>query len=182
MFLVTEDTAAMKDRQPQIAIRQAVALIAALLMVICPLTIGADSPPETTTHVLSEPEVSSEGKAFDLADRQAIYEKAKLSYGSAIGYNLILPGWGNLYAEQFFTAGAVLGALMFSTILIGYGVINDQNGYTHAGVGVAGVAYSSSIAIGIWGVSEYNRGLRSSLKIDEFAPRPPKGLSLTLTF
>jgi hypothetical protein len=166
----------MEDWRPHIAVSQRIAMIAAVLSMALPIAVDA-APHSGTT-----PEVAPKAVPFDLADREGIYDEGKLSYGASIGYNLILPGLGNLYVDQFFTAGAVLGALMFSGILIGYGATNDQDRYTRAGLGVAAVAYSSSITMGLWGVSQYNRDLRSSLKIYEFAPIPPTGLSLTLTF
>ncbi len=164
---------------PKLIMRITTSVIAALIWLGVPT--GALAEEATDAVQISTPTgTTTQGQPFDESDRQAIYEEGRLSHAASVGYNLLLPGLGNLYAQQFFTAGVLWGTLMFSGILVGYGMVNDRNGYTYTGLGVGAATYSASFALGVWGVSDYNRNLRSSLKIHEFAP--PKGLTMTLEF
>lgn len=102
---------------------------------------------------------------FGPEHRQQIYGESKLSYGRAVGYSLLLPGAGNVYAEQYFTAGLHFSALLFSLVFMGYGLTTSQSHLVLGGGLLWGGAMLTSSVSGSVGVARYNERLRRQLRV-----------------
>lgn len=122
-------------------------------------TPAANAQPAATNY-------SGDQAFFSLEHRQQLYEESRLSKTDATLKNLLLPGLGNIYTEQYFYAGIALSFMVFTLSFIGYGLVTDQSEFLWFGAATAGLAYGGSIATSIVGVDQYNRRLRQGLKID----------------
>lgn len=114
----------------------------------------------------SDEAVDSDDDAFfGDSHRQRIYEESRLSRTRAVAYNLVLPGLGNIYAEQYLYAGLAMSLMAFATLFAGYGLYTDQSQYVWTGAGTAGAAYLGSIVTSLLGVHAYNEELQGNLNV-----------------
>lgn len=109
---------------------------------------------------------SGDPKFFSREHRQKIYEESRLSVAGAVGRNLLLPGLGNVYAEQYFYAGIAFSLMVFAASFVSYGLVTDQSEFLWTGAATAGVAYVGSIGTSIIGVRKYNLERREGLKVE----------------
>lgn len=139
-----------------------VAIAVAIACALAPLAVVAQTPPPQQSAV----------SAYDdyfMSDehRQKIYEENRQRPHKAVLYTLLLPGLGNVYAEQYLLAGLSFIFAVFAATFIGYGAVNSQPRIIAIGGVVAGVAYGGGIATSLIGVSDNNRRLRRGLKVDK---------------
>ncbi len=133
----------------------------------------------TTTTTTDKP--APEFEFFSSNHRQQIYEQSRLQHSTAALRSLLLPGLGNIYAEQYLFAGIAFTAVAFSAVFISFGLVSDRSDVAWAGAGLLGATYAASIGTSLYGVSQYNEQLRQGLKITA-APPPPTPYGLTLSF
>ena len=98
--------------------------------------------------------------------RRAIYEESRKKPQKAVLYSLLLPGVGNVYAEQYLLAGLSFVLVVFAGTFIGYGIANDQPRIIAIGGVTAALAYGGGVATSLLGVSDHNRKLRQGLKVE----------------
>lgn len=150
------------------------ARIAALVLCV---TVAAPAPlfaqggqdaqaTESTSQPTQNGDESNQGQLFNEAHRKQIYRRSRLSTTTAVLYNLALPGLGNVYAEQYFTAGLAFSLMVFAAVFVSYGLVTRQTEMLWIGAGTAAIAYPTSIVTSIFGVREYNTKLRQGLKLD----------------
>lgn len=111
-----------------------------------------------------------------------IYDESRLSHKRAALYSLALPGLGNIYTEQYFSAGLAFSMLVFSGIFIVYGLRSNRSDVAWMGAGIAGVTYGVSLGTSMRGVTQYNRTLRRSLKVDEAAMLRSSAPTVNISF
>lgn len=115
----------------------------------------------------------AEAEFLSLEHRQQLYEQSRLTVSGAVGRNLLLPGLGNIYTEQYFYAGLAFSFLVFAASFVSYGLVTEQSEFLWFGAGTAGIAYIGSIGTSIVGVEKYNRERREGLKVErDAAPGP----------
>lgn len=124
---------------------------------------------------IEPPSDHSEAEFLGLEHRREIYEASRLTVAGAVGRNLLLPGLGNIYTEQYFYAGLAFSFLVFAASFVSYGLVTDQSEFLWFGAGTAGIAYIGSVSTSVLGVEKYNRERREGLKVEhhEVAPRSP---------
>lgn len=133
------------------------------------LAHAQQAPSETTVvEEASDADASARGEAqfLGLEHRREIYEASRLTVSGAVGRNLLLPGLGNIYTEQYFYAGLAFSFLVFAASFVSYGLVTDQSEFLWIGAGTAGIAYVGSIGTSILGVEKYNRERREGLKVE----------------
>ena len=163
------------------AAQVAVAFMLALACSLAPLRVVAQTP-----AAQQSPSTQIDG-AYDeyfMSDehRQKIYDANRKRVGKAVLYNCLLPGLGNIYAEQYLLAGLAFVFVAFSATFIGYGLANEQSNVVAVGGVTALIAYGGSIGTSIYGVSNHNRELRQGLKIGQTDVREVWAPALTLRF
>lgn len=99
--------------------------------------------------------------------RRQIYDQNRKRPGKAVLYTALLPGLGNIYAEQYLLAGLGIVLMVFAGTFVGYGVTTKQSNLVVIGAVTAGVAYGGGAATSLIGVSDFNRKLRQGLKIEQ---------------
>lgn len=129
------------------------------------------SPGVGATRAHAQQAAPAEAEFLGLEHRQQLYEQSRLTLSGAVGRNLLLPGLGNIYAEQYFYAGLAFSFLVFAASFVSYGLVTEQPEFLWTGAGTAGIAYIGSIGTSIIGVQKYNRERREGLKV-EYAPAP----------
>jgi hypothetical protein len=111
-----------------------------------------------------------------------LYRQSRLSPWAAAGWTLLVPGLGNLYAEQYLLAGLGFVSFTFSGSFLTYGYVADNLPFRLLGFSFAALAYGGGVATSLVGVRRYNRYRRQSLGLDdEFARRlqiPPRSPQL----
>lgn len=115
--------------------------------------------------------------------RRQIYDQKKLSPLAAIGYSFLLPGLGNMYAEQYFLGALLMSAMVFAGIFASYAFSSDQpEFYIGAGI-LAGGAYLIAPITASLAVDDFNENLRRGLKIAaQSNGKDMVGLSFKTTF
>ena len=102
--------------------------------------------------------------------RRKIYDTNRKRPSKAVLYSLLLPGMGNIYAEQYLIAGIEFVLVVFAGTFVAYGASTSQPRIMVLGGVTAGLAYGSGIATSVVGVNQHNRKLRQGLKVgDEIA-------------
>ena len=110
---------------------------------------------------------------MDEAHRTELYDEGKRSRLEAVGWSLLLPGAGNIYAEQYFVAGAILTAVGFSLTFLGFGLATDQDKFLiYAAIG-GGASYATGIATSVLAVDAYNDNLAQALKVEASLEQAP---------
>lgn len=102
---------------------------------------------------------------MDQEQRQGIYDQEKKDVLAGVGYSLLLPGLGNLYAEQYFIGALVLSLMGFALTFAGYAIATDQSEFFIWSGVTAGVAYATGITTSIIGVNRYNQNLHDRLNL-----------------
>lgn len=142
-------------------------------------TDGSVEPPA------SGDEQSTDTNRFSLEHRRELYRQSRLSPWAAAGWTMLLPGLGNLYAEQYLLAGLGFVSVTFSGSFLAYGYAVDNLALRVLGFGFAGIAYGGGLGTSIPGVHRYNRQRRQSLGLDDqrahfrFGPDGPRHLRHT---
>lgn len=142
-----------------------------------------ESAPQATP--LAEPTAtpSPYGDYFMSAKhRQKIYEQNRLRPSKAILYSALLPGLGNIYAEQYLLAGLAITLTVFAATFLGYGLSSGQSNIIVLGAVTAGLAYGGGMATSLLGVSNHNRKLRQGLKVGDAEVREVWTPALVLRF
>lgn len=104
---------------------------------------------------------------MDDTHRRKLYREGQLHYRTAALRTALFPALGNFYAEQYFIGGLNASLMGFAAVLIPYGLITEQLGFTWAGVGTVGAAYASGFITSAIGVRKYNRYLRRRLRLTD---------------
>ncbi len=183
-------------RQPALPARLAAAVVWAATIAcvtLAPNLALAQQAPTTSNQKAAEPSDAKTAEApshdddyfFSEAHRRHLYEESRLSVSTAVWRNLVLPGLGNIYAEQYFYAGIAFSLLVFAAVFVGYGLVTDQSEFLWSGAASAGVAYIGSVATSIYGVRDYNLKLREGLKIEHTDASPfvmPRAPSVSVTW
>ena len=117
------------------------------------------------------------------AHRKEIYDQRKLSLGAAIGYSFLLPGLGNIYAEQYFVGALLMSAMVFATVFATYAFSTDQpEFYIGAGL-LAGGSYVVAPITASIAVDDFNKNLRRGLKVSaSVSGKDMLGISLKVSF
>lgn len=143
-------------------------------------TLPAQAPADRGT-ALDAPTPTADDPWFFGADhRQQLYEQSRLTPSQAVLRNLLFPGLGNIYTEQYFYAGLAMSLMAFAASFASYGLVTDQPEFLWTGAATAGIAYAGSIATSIYGVHDYNERLAMGLKLTATAATP--GLHFTWHF
>lgn len=105
-------------------------------------------------------------RGLTLERRQELYTIAKLDPKIALKRSALLPGWGNLYADNVPAGMLFMSGAGMSLFLIGGGLLRDDTVFTVVGaVGLAG-CYAGSLITSYRDVSTYNENLRARYKVD----------------
>jgi len=116
--------------------------------------------------VQEEESAQTEADYFmSLEHRQKIYQQKRKRPGRAVALSLLLPGLGNLYAEQFLVGGLAFIFLAFSAVFLSYGIVTSQPRILRTGLILGGGTYVGALTASLFGVSDYNRELRQGLKV-----------------
>gem|GEM_PF-2112279 len=136
-------------------------------------TVGPKPAHAQQAPAETAPAAQPDDAFLGLEHRREIYEASRLTVGGAVGRNLLLPGLGNIYTEQYFYAGLAFSFLVFAASFVSYGLVTEQSEFLWIGAGTAGIAYIGSIGTSIVGVEKYNRERREGLKVErDAAPSP----------
>lgn len=137
----------------------ALAIVASTML--SPLAVVAQTTPTQQTGAAAYDEYFMSPE-----HRQKIYEENRKKPATAVGYTLLLPGLGNIYAEQYLLAGVGFVLMVFAGTLVGYGLSTKQPKIIVIGAITAGSAYGVGATTSLIGVSDYNRKLRQGLKVE----------------
>lgn len=97
---------------------------------------------------------------FSRSQRQRFYDQSQRSHTRALGYSLLLPGLGNIYADQQFTGALLMSSLALTLVALTYGLANnDPQLITIGGIATGGI-YATGAITSYYGVSAYNQQLR----------------------
>jgi hypothetical protein len=121
--------------------------LCALLISLLPSPASA----QQAAHQAEEP--------FSRPQRQRFYEQGKRSYGEALGYSLLLPGLGNVYADQPFTGALLMSSFALSLVTLTFALLNDDPQLTVIGAVLTGGIYTTGVITSAYGVSDYNHRL-----------------------
>jgi len=130
-------------------------------------------------------EQSADSNRFSHEHRRELYRQSRLSPWAAAGWTMLLPGLGNLYAEQYLLAGLGFVSVTFSGSFLAYGYAIDNLALRVLGFSFAAIAYGGGLGTSIAGVHRYNRQRRQSLGLDDqrahfrFGPDGPRHLRHT---
>lgn len=120
-------------------------------------------------------------RGLTLERRQELYDIAKLDHRVALKRSAILPGWGNLYADNVPVGMLFMSGAGMSVFLLGGGLLRDDTIFTVVGaVGLAG-CYAGSLVTSYRGVSKYNDNLRARYKVDLNVSPTQGGAAAALT-
>ncbi len=175
--------------------RTIVSLIIGLGLLLCSSVAAADGPSPTSDDrdtaeeqpAQLEPSVGSQNN-FDASHRLRIYEASRLDRRRAVLYSLALPGLGNFYAEQYALGTVALMSMVFTTMFLTFGLLNDHPDLVRIGSVTGVVTYAGSAVSSYLGVRSYNEQLRRSLHVDSDRlghldggmpfPRSPRAISI----
>ncbi len=144
-----------------------------------------DDEPAATEEPAEGPgrdDEADDGEYFGEEHRVRIYESRKKSAAKAALLTLALPGFGNIYAEQYFVAGVAFTMMTFSALFLVYGITTKQPRILNTGIGFAVGTYLGAGALAIYGVSDYNQELRQALKVEELVLRELWSPAVTIRF
>ncbi len=141
---------------------------------------NSTDPDSTVEPPTSDDSSADTSDRFSLEHRRDLYRQSRLSPWAAAGWTMLLPGLGNLYAEQYLLAGLGFVSVTFSGSFLAYGYAVDNLALRALGFSFAGIAYGGGLGTSIAGVHRYNRQRRQSLGLDDqrahfrFGPDGPR--------
>jgi hypothetical protein len=122
-----------------------------------PATYAHAQPPEAPDNERSDQPAED---PFSRAQRQRFYDQSQRSHTRALGYSLLLPGLGNIYADQRFTGALLMSSLALTLVALTYGLANDDPQIITIGGIATGGIYATGAITSYYGVSAYNQQLR----------------------
>ena len=152
-------------------------LIAALVQATLPVPAVAQerAREDRSNGAEEEPkiEVSREGYVgaaeapsdFRESHRRALYEQSELSTTGAVWRSLLLPGLGNIYADDWFGGVITMSIFGFGLTSILFAAHTDQPDFYWIGGTLAGGAYIAGTTLSILQVEQYNRLERERLNL-----------------
>lgn len=136
-------------------------------------TTSPEASADDTLDPPADPTDASDNKTgpsddrFSLEHRRELYRQSRLSPWAAVGWTFLLPGLGNLYAEQYLLAGLGFVSFTFSGSFLAYGYAADSAPFQLLGYSFAALAYGGGLTTSLLGVRRYNRNRRQSLGLDD---------------
>ncbi len=119
---------------------------------------------------------------FSQEERERFYAMQARSEAVAIGYTLLLPGTGNLYAQDQFVGMLLMGTWAMGLTLLVFGLLNDERSIQLVGGGVMLADYGVGMFTSARAVSQRNRALRVRYGLERADLSAPRTLTLTLRF
>jgi hypothetical protein len=140
---------------------------ASTLLLLCSLSLFVPS------LATAQQAAHGQEEAFGRPQRQRFYDQTKRSHARALGYSLLLPGLGNVYAEQPFTGAVLMSSFALSVLTLTFALLNDDPQLTIIGGVLTGGIYTTSIITSAYGVSDYNHRLYQRYDLARAQPARP---------
>ena len=98
--------------------------------------------------------------------REALYQRAKLDQGVALRRSLLLPGLGNIYADQVFKGMLLMSAAGMSLGVAVGGAVRRDEVFLYSGTGAFVALYGIAAITSRRDVSAYNDNLRRRYRVE----------------
>ena len=102
---------------------------------------------------------------FSQPARQRFYQEAKLEVSGGMWRSALLPGWGNVWADQVFKGVALFAGFGIGVTVFAGGIWREDTAFMISG-GALGVAcYATSLVTTYMDVHQYNTQLQRRYKL-----------------